>query len=102
MANSPAFDVGDRIIISATFRDSANNLVDPTAVWVTHYRSADGTAASATFVYPDDAVVARQSVGVFNYPYLLTAPGEYFFRVASSGTVFGAIETAVQVRTSRF
>jgi len=59
--------VGQKITLEATFRDSADALVDPTTVRI-HHEVPAGT--KTTYVFGVDPEVTKESTGVYRYSIL--------------------------------
>lgn len=84
-------DVGDQIILRATFRNRAGDLESPIQVnaWV---KEPDGTAA-------DIVNMVEKSVGVWEGVFTVVVAGEHWWRVEGSGTITTASEKRFEVAT---
>ena len=83
--SSPAINVGDVRRLTGTFTDPLNSdaAIDPTVVKLT-VRHGDGT--TATYVYGTDAIVVKDSTGVYHADVELTVVGAFAYRWWSTGT----------------
>jgi hypothetical protein len=75
---------GDIVRVATTpgFKNLAGTLTDPTGVSLL-WRVAGG--ATTTWVYPTDAEIVRDSVGVFHADIPVTLPGLHYFRWVGTG-----------------
>lgn len=94
-----SFQIGDKIRLTATFRDVGRFLADPDTV---RFRFKQECNAETAYVYLTDSQIVRDSVGVFHVDLALTAQGEWWFRWEGDGTLAGAIEKALEVDPSKF
>lgn len=93
------YDIGDRPRFTATFRNEADALTDPSTVTFM-WRTAAGTETS--YVYGTNGEVVRSSLGVFVFtPPTITVAGAHTCRVKST-SITTAAELAVGVRASKF
>jgi uncharacterized protein YfaS (alpha-2-macroglobulin family) len=84
---------GSVVTLTATFRNAAGTLANPTAVTIT-VRQPGGTTTTPT--------ASSTSTGVYTASYNTTglAPGVYRWRAAGTGTVVAAAEGEFLVRPS--
>ncbi len=86
------YDIGDAPVATATFRNIAGVLTDPTTVTV-KLLSPEGTQTTITPTNPSTGVWSAQ-VPTF------TAPGIWVVKFFGTGAVVAAEETKMQVRTT--
>ena len=84
-----AYDVGDKIRLSAAFVDIGNNPADPTTVTV-KYKAP--TTATVTKVYITDAEVIKDATGNYHIDVSINEAGGWKFRWEGTG----AVEAAAQ------
>lgn len=95
-----AYDIGDRVRVSATFRDPESDAyVDPSTVTVKHRRES---GSITTLVYGTDAAVVRDAVGRYHVDLDVDAAGAWHVRFESSGTYRTAQELTFTVRSGSF
>lgn len=92
------YDVGDRVRMTANFKDDLGADIDPTTV-VVSVAAPDGTITSYT--YGTDVEVVKDSVGNYSYEQTMTAEGSMQYRWVST-TPDGAGEGSFIVRRSVF
>ena len=97
---STTFDVGDKPVFTATFKDPADTLTDPTTV-VFLWRTPAGTETD--YIYLTDSEVTRSSVGVFvfNAP-TITVAGSHYCRAKATAGLIAAAELGIGVSASKF
>jgi hypothetical protein len=83
--------VQTQIRVTATFRNLAGALTNPTAVTCT-VKKPDGTTATAT--------PASSSTGVYTADITLDAPGTWYVEWQGTGAVIAAGDAALNVRSS--
>lgn len=98
MANTTR-QIGQQSVATATFRNDAGTLADPSTVTFLFRTSA---GVETDYVYGTDSEVTKTSTGVYEF----TAPtyastGPHYIRVKSTGLV-AADELAIGVRLSKF
>ena len=98
------YEVGDTIVISAVFRDTANNYVDPSGVV---YRILSPAGWSAVYTFGTDATVVRVSQGQYYCTALIpsasaTSYGRWTYHVAGTGVLKQASQGAWTVQKSPF
>lgn len=93
-----SFDKGDLVRITATFRNAADALTDPTSVTFRH-QSPSGTTTSKTFAAGE---VTRDSLGVFYYEWVPDASGMWSWRFEGTGAVAQVDEGEFMVLLSDF
>ena len=94
------YDIGDRPVITATFRNAADALTDPTTVTV-RVREPDGTE---TLYTSPVASIVNSSTGVwaFTFPAALDAAGDWYVRFRSTAGLLTAGEQKLVVRPTAF
>lgn len=91
----PTFDVGDRAILKARFRDpETKEPVDPTEV-VFRVRKPDGTTVEQA------ATDNADEVGYFTATLPIDQSGEWWWRADGTGEVEGSGETHFRVRAQK-
>jgi len=88
-----SYQIGDRVEVRVTFRDSAGDLADPTLV-VIKTRSGSGAEASHAAV--------NESTGVYTAAVDIDTPGRWFYRGIGTGAVVAADEGSFMVEKSAF
>jgi len=88
-----SYQIGDRIKITVTFRNSAGVLADPTSVAIM-VKTPAGTESSE----PPN----KDSVGIYSHQLTLTQSGKYHYRAKGTGSVVAANEGFFSVTTSAF
>jgi hypothetical protein len=94
-----AYQVGQQVRLTGTFRNPEGQLADPTACTV-KVRDAGGTAITY-----NDAV--KDSTGVFHKDITVTKPatgggGTWYYRFEGTGAVIAANETSFAVEQTQF
>lgn len=92
------FDSGDYVRVSAIFTDTAHATGDPSTVWF-KWRDPAGSTGSAQ--YGVDTGLKRLATGVYYYETSLGAPGTFWYRWHSIGTLAGAEEGSFTIRQPR-
>ena len=94
------FDVGDKPVFTATFKNTADALTSPSTV-VFLWRTAAGVETSYTSGV--DSEVSEASTGVFTFaaPTITTA-GAHYCRAKGTAGLIAAAELGVGVRSSKF
>ena len=94
------YDIGDRPVITATFRDGADALPAPPTVTV-RVREPDGTE---TLYTSPVASIVNSSTGVwaFTFPAALDAAGDWYVRFRSTAGLLTAGEQKLVVRPTAF
>ena len=94
------YDIGDRPVITATFRNDADAPTDPTTVTV-RVREPDGTE---TLYTSPVASIVNSSTGVwaFTFPAALDAAGDWYVRFRSTAGLLTAGEQKLVVRPTAF
>jgi hypothetical protein len=94
------YDIGDRPIFTAVFKDVADVATDPTVVRF-KYQTPAGT--STTYTYGVDGEVVRTATGTYTFqPPTFAAMGAHYVRAEGTGAVVAASEQGVDVRRSQF
>lgn len=93
------FDEGDSVKVTGTYKDAAEALHDPGAVFL-DIDWPDGT--NQTFEYTVDAEITRESLGLFNATFDTAGkPGRWFYRWYSTGVGQAADEGEFVVNPKR-
>lgn len=94
----PTFNVGDKVQMEATIKDSAEAALDPTDITL-KYRKPEGTVTTVA-----KASMANPSTGVFQED-VIVASGEHGvwdYRFATTGNIVAATEDEFTIRDSSF
>lgn len=94
------YDTGDQVRMTATFKNAAGALADPTTV-VFKYRQS-GSVAATTLTYGVDGAVVKASVGVYHLDITPAASGDWHYRAVGTGAVVAAAENSFRVLNSFF
>lgn len=98
--NAPKhYDLGDLVRVAATFKDTANAAVDPTAV---NFKFKGPSGTITTYVYGTDAEVVKDSTGNYHVDIDADAAGFWYYRFYSTGAGQGAAEGVFVVDRSKF
>lgn len=94
------FDIGDKPVYTATFKDTSDVLTSPSTV-VFIWRTPDGT--ETTYTSGVDSEVANPSTGVFTFaaPTIATV-GPHYCRAKGTAGLIAAAEYAIAARRSSF
>jgi hypothetical protein len=87
-----AYEKGQVVRATGTFRDSAGNLVDPSVV---KFRVRTPAAVVTEFTYGTDADLVKDSAGVYHFDVALVTAGLWKYRWISTG--IGAAAKVVQL-----
>jgi hypothetical protein len=90
------YDLGDVVVITANFKNSAGTLADPDVVkfdW-----KLEQSGATTTYTYP--TVIVKDSTGIYHYDIDASAEGTYFYRGWSTGTGQAAAEDSFFVKSN--
>lgn len=96
--SKPMRHVGDKEALTATFRDEADNLVDPTTVTL---KVLDPSGNTDTYTY-SGGTITRDSLGVFSRDLDLDEAGEWRYDWISTGTGAGAEPGQIVVEPQPF
>lgn len=80
-------DVGDLVRVTGTFTDSADLPADPTAL---SFAFKDPSGSVTTYVFPTDAQLVKDSVGIYHVDVDVVEPGDWHYRWISTGAGQGA------------
>lgn len=94
----PAYFLGDKIRLSAVFKNSAGTATDPTTISL-KVRIPAGTIAEYTYAASE---LTRASAGNYYLDYAPATSGDYLLRWAGTGAVQAATEDHFQVLPSGF
>jgi hypothetical protein len=94
-----AYDKGDVLGITGTYRNAAGTLIDP-SVPKFSFKNPDGEIT--TYTYPDDAQLQRISQGIYKVDLPFSASGSWLVRHWSTGTGAASEERQYLVRESVF
>jgi hypothetical protein len=97
MANT--YDIGDNPRLTATFRNEADAVADPTSI-VAKYRKPDGTVVTLT--YGVDLALYKDSTGIYHTDITVDMAGRWYYRFVGTGNVIAAEETYFDVEKSAF
>lgn len=100
MAQRNAYEVGDRVRLTATFTDEDDALTDPTEVTI---RVQDPSGNEASDTYNGGAGnVTRVSLGVFRLFVTIDESGRWHWKANGTGALVAAQERSFTVRPSEF
>jgi hypothetical protein len=91
------YDIGDRIVCSATFVDADGEPVDPDTV---SFEMRLPNRSKVTKVYGTDPEVQKTGVGVYEISRDVELSGDYYYRFWSTGNGKAAGEMHFKVRWS--
>ena len=91
MANT--YDVGDKVRITATFKNTAGTDTDPTTI-VGKYLDPSGSETIAS--------TTNSATGIYFFDISISAEGTWFFRFTGTGTIEAAGEGRFHARDSKF
>lgn len=94
-----SYQIGDKLRITATFKDSSRVNADPDAV---NFRFRKPDETETKYEYGTDAQIVRLSVGVYYVDLPLDAAKEWFYRWEAVGNFACAIEKPIQVDSTYF
>jgi hypothetical protein len=92
-----AYHIGDKVKLTATFKDETGALADPTTVVF----RALGPSASFVYTTPDSHIV-RDSIGVYHVILSTDVSGDWAYRFEGTGALTAATERSFFVEKSRF
>ena len=92
------YDIGDIIRVSASFKNSASTLIDPTSASVI-YKNPSGSSTS--LVYGTDAVLEKDATGIYHADVTINQAGRWFIRWSSSGTGQATEESYFDIRSRK-
>jgi hypothetical protein len=101
MPTTATLDIGDRPVITVTFRTADGTLTTPTT---TTFITRDPAGTETTYATPN-AAISTVSTGTlaFTFPSgLLTTAGVWWVRAKGTGSIEAATELAIQVTASAF
>jgi hypothetical protein len=93
------YDKGDLVRCSGTFKDSSNELIDPTVVKFDF--TAPGEDA-VTYTYATDLQLVKDSTGLYHVDVDAAMAGTWFYRFYSTGTGQAADEGSFVVKRGNF
>jgi len=93
-----AYDVGDRVRFSATFKDINGTAMDPTTITF-KIKSPSGT--TTTYVYGQNGELVRTGTGTYRVDFDMTEGGVWNYRWEGSGALVVAEEGQVTVKFSK-
>ena len=88
-------DLGDLVRVSGEFRNSTNDLADPTAVNLS-FRTPAGV--TTTYIYSTDAELVKDTTGKYHVDIDANESGVWYYRFFSTGTGQAAEERQFVVR----
>ena len=90
------YDIGDQPTVTATIRNTAGALTNPTTVAVAYINPAGVQTAGA------NASTASTGIYTWTFPTPIDAGGTWYVRFTASGALVAAEEVAVRVRLTKF
>jgi hypothetical protein len=90
------YDLGDVVVVTAGFKNSAGTLADPDVVkfdW-----KLEQSGATTTYTYP--TVIVKDSTGVYHVNLNADTEGTYYYRFYSTGTGKAAAEDSFFVKSN--
>lgn len=94
-----AYDKGDLVRVTGTFKNAAGELLDPGTV---RFKFKDPTGLVTTFTYLTDGQLVRDSLGTFHVDIDANSSGDFFYRWESLGSGKAAAENSFNVVDSNF
>jgi hypothetical protein len=99
MSTINEYDKGDAVRCRATFKDSSDALINPTAV---SFKYKDPSGNITTLVYGTDVALVKDSTGNYHVDVDADQSGIWYYRFSSTGTGQAADEETFTVRESQF
>lgn len=93
------FDKGDLIRLTATFKNTSGEVIDPAALT---FRTLSPTGTIVVLVYATDAALVKDSTGVYHVDVSAAEPGVWGYRFAATGSGQAAAEGEFWVDQSKF
>jgi len=93
-----AIDVGDKVRLTAVFKDSDGNEIDPTAV-AAEVKDPSGNTDSYTY---DPGDIVKSATGTYYVDIDIDEAGTWYYRFYSTGTGKAAEESYFVVSDSKF
>jgi hypothetical protein len=93
MSVNKTYDIGDKVTLKATFKNTSCVIADPTAVSI-KIREPDGSENSYSPLKVD--------TGIYSYDLTFDAHGVWYYRWIGTGAVHTAGEGRIVVRKSDF
>jgi hypothetical protein len=96
-----AYDKGDLVRCTATFKDATNNdtLVDPSTI---QFKFKTPAGATTTYTYGTDAQLVKDSTGQYHVDLNANAAGTWSYQFSSTGTYQAAQEQQFTVLAGQF
>jgi hypothetical protein len=94
-----AYDKGDQVRVSATFKNIAGTATDPTTV-VAKIKDPSGNVS--TYTYGTDAELIKDATGMYHIDVDIDERGLWYYRWEATGAVKTAEESTFTVRQSQF
>ncbi len=91
------YDIGDLVLLTATFRDLNGVLTDPSTPTI-KVRTPNGTLTS--YVYPTDAAMVKDVVGVYYLQFTPTVDGYHGWSALGTAAVAAGETSGFYVRRS--
>ena len=92
-----AYDTGDLVRCSASFKDYTGTLIDPENVF---FKLKDPSGGSALYQYGVNSELVRSDTGVYYVDVNASAPGGWWYRFYSTGSGQAAAEGLFTVKQS--
>lgn len=89
------YDIGDIVRISASFKNSASSLIDPTSASMLY---KDPSGSKTSLVYAVDAALVKDNTGLYHVDLTIDESGRWYTRWSSSGTGQATEESFFDVR----
>ena len=94
-----AYDVGDKIRITATFTNLAGTATDPTAVT---FKIKLPSGTTTTYIYGTDAELVKSATGIYYVDWTFSLADSHRYMFSGTGTVTASDEGTLLVRRSFF
>jgi hypothetical protein len=94
-----AYEQGQVVRATGTFRDLAGNLVDPSVV---QFRTRTPAAVVTEYVYGVNADLIKDSTGVYHFDIPLSVAGLWKYRWLSTGVGAASKIVSVDVKEAEF
>jgi hypothetical protein len=94
-----AYEQGQVVRATGTFKDAAGNLVDPSVV---KFRVRTPAAVVTEYIYGVAGDLVKDSTGVYHFDVVLSAPGLWKYRWVSTGIGAAAKVVSLDVAEAEF
>lgn len=92
-----AYDVGDKLRITATFTVASTN-TDPTTITMQH-KDPSGNTTSKTYA-ADPTEVVKSATGIYYYDLTFDEAGTWYVKWTGTGTVVAVDEIALEAKAT--